>query len=170
MTDSKDIKIGVGGDSSYAKLRMFDGSGNVRIWLNSVETCIEIKGLKKDGAASYLLYHVIGQARIVVLILGDDLTKVNKIKISLCDRFEFESSVNEIIYRIMARKQGTEEGLIEYLDVMLGLGLEFKQLEDKWEGVVVESIRKNVGSRELRRSLINKRELSFKYIMEYIRR
>ena len=65
----------------------------------------------------------------------------------------------------MARKQGTEEGLIEYLDVMLGLGLEFKQLEEKWEGVVVESIR-NVRSSELKRSIINKRELSFKDIRE----
>ena len=38
MTDSKDIKIGVVGDSSYAKLSMFDGSGNVRIWLNGAES------------------------------------------------------------------------------------------------------------------------------------
>ena len=112
---------------------------------------------------------MIGQAGIEVLMLGDDLAKVDEIKIALCDRFEFESSANVIIYRIMARKQGTEEGLIEYLDVMLGLGLEFKQLEEKWEGVVVESIR-NVRSSELRRSLINKRKLSFKDIREYIRR
>ena len=170
MTDSKDIKIGVVGDSSYVKLSMYDGSGNVRLWLNSAERCIKIKGLKNDSAASYLLYHLIGQARIEVLMLGEDLTKVDKIKIALCDRFELESSANEIIYRIMARKQGMEEGMIEYLDVMLGLGLEFKQLEEKWEGVVVESIRKNVRSSELRRSLINKRELSFKDIREYIRR
>ena len=52
-------------------------------------------------------------------MLGDDLTKVDKIKIALCDRFEFESSVNEILFRIMTRKQGMEEGLIEYLDLML---------------------------------------------------
>ena len=77
--------------------------------------------------------------------------------------------MNEILYRIMARKQGMEEGLIEYLDVMLGLGLEFKELEEKWEGVVVESIRKNVRSSELR-SLINRRKLSFKNKREYIRR
>ena len=74
-----------------------------------------IKELKNDGSESYLLYHLIGQARIEVLMLGDDITKVDKIKIVLCDRFEFESSVNEIIYIIMARKQGMEEGLIEHL-------------------------------------------------------
>ena len=83
ITDCKDIKIGVGGASSYAKLSMFDGSCNVRIWLNSVERCIEIKGLKNDGVASYLLYHMIGQTRIEVLMLGDDLTKVDNIKIAL---------------------------------------------------------------------------------------
>ena len=55
MTDSKDIKIEVGCDSSYAKLSMFDVRGNVRIWLNSAEMCIEIKGVKNDGAALYLL-------------------------------------------------------------------------------------------------------------------
>ena len=141
--------------------------------------CIEIKVLKIDGATSYLLYHLIGQARIEVLVLGDDLAKLDKIKIDILyryikyiskyDRFEFESSVNEILYRIMARKQGMEEGLIEYLDVMLGLGLEFKELEEKWEGVVVESIRKNVRSSELR-SLINRRKLSFKDKREYLRR
>ena len=35
MTDSKYIKIGEDGDSSYAKLSMFDGTGNVGIWLYS---------------------------------------------------------------------------------------------------------------------------------------
>ena len=83
ITDCKDIKIGVGGDSSYAKLSMFDGSCNVRIWLSSVERCIEMNGVKNDGVSSYLLYHVIGQTRIEVLRLGDDLTKVDKIKIVL---------------------------------------------------------------------------------------
>ena len=58
-------------------------------------------------------------------MLGDDLTKVDKIKIALCNIFEFES-MNEIIYRIVARKKCMEKGFIEYLDVMFGFGLEFK--------------------------------------------
>ena len=45
--------------------------------------------------------------------------------------------MNEIIYRIMDIKQGMEEELIVYLDVMLVLGIACKQLEGNWEGVVV---------------------------------
>ena len=55
---------------------------------------------------------------------------------------------------------------MEYIDVMLGLGIELKQQDDKW----VESIRKNVKSNELRRSLITLKELSFKGIREHIRK
>ena len=116
------------------------------------------------------IYHLTGQARIDVLKLGDDLTKLEKIRAALCDRFEFENSVHEIIYRIMARKQSIEEGVMEYLDVMLGLGLELKQQDEKWEGVVVESIMNNVKSNELRMSLITQKELQFKGIREHIRK
>ena len=168
MIDTKDIKLGVD-DTSYNKLSMYDGSSSVKIWLDSADSCIAIKGLKEDAAASYILYHLAGQARIEVLMLGEDLTKVDQIRKALLDRFEFENSINEIIYRIMARKQSSEEGVMEYLDAMLGLGLELKQQEEKWEGVVVESIRKNLISNELRRSLINKNALSFKEIRDHIR-
>ena len=169
MTDTKDIKLGVD-DTSYNKLSMYDGSSSVKIWLDSADSCIAIKGVKEDAAASYILYHLAGQARIEVLMLGEDLTKVDQIRKALLDRFEFENSINEIIYRIMARKQSSEEGVMEYLDAMLGLGLELKQQDEKWEGVVVESIRKNLISNELRRSLINKNALSFKEIRDHIRK
>ena len=137
MTDNTNINMEVASDLSYAKLSMYDGSSSIKIWLNSADRCIDIKGLKGDSAVSYVLYHLTGQARIYVLMLGDDLTKLEKIRAALCDRFEFETIVS-IVY--------------------------------KWEGAVVESIRKNVKSNELRSSLINQKELSFKGIREHIRK
>ena len=58
---------------------------------------------------------------------------------------------------------------MEYLDVMLVIGLELKQQDLKWERVV-ESIRKNIKSNEFRSSLITKSELIFKVIREHIRK
>ena len=58
MTDTKNINMGIVGDSSFAKLSMYDVSVSVKIWLNRSDRCIAIKGLKDDAAALYVLYHL----------------------------------------------------------------------------------------------------------------
>ena len=49
-------------DFSYMKLEKFDGSTDIVRWLNELDECIKLKGLKENDAASFTYYHVKGTA------------------------------------------------------------------------------------------------------------
>ena len=54
-------------------------------------------------------------------------------------------------YRIMARKQLESELNVEYMAEILKLGWILKDMTSEWEGMVMESVRKNVNPIDLRR-------------------
>ena len=54
----------------------------------------------------------------------------------------------------MVRKQGETENVNTFIDCMLELGMELRVMEGSWEEVIIESIRNNIRSVELRRVLI----------------
>ena len=53
----------------------------------------------------------------------------------------------------MLRKQKLWGSNIEYLNVMLELGMRLKRVESDWEGMINESITRNIRSVVLRRTL-----------------
>ena len=54
----------------------------------------------------------------------------------------------------MARKQGDTESVSKFIDGLLELGMELKVVDGSWEEVIIESIKHNLKSVELRRSMI----------------
>lgn len=137
----------------YAKLSKFNGEGSVKLWGQMAEECIAIRKLVKEEAASFMLYHIEGDAKMEVMMMCGDVTSTTKIMETLEERYLSETSLNEVIYRIMARKQLEGESNVEYMAEMLKLGWILKDMTSEWEGTVMESVRKNVNSIDLRRSL-----------------
>ena len=141
-------------DLSYVRLDKFDGSTDVVRWLNELDECVKLKGLKENDAASFACYHVKGEAKIELMMLGDDMINITKLKECLRERYTLSRGKSAIIYDIMARKQGESESVNTFIDCLLELGMEFRVMEGSWEEVIIESIRNNIRSVELRRSLI----------------
>ena len=68
-------------DLSYVRLDKFDGSTDVVRWLNELDECITLKGLKENDAASFACYHVKGASKIeLMMILVDDMIIIKKLK------------------------------------------------------------------------------------------
>ena len=85
-------------------------------------------------------------------MMCNDLTDIEAIRSCLELRFGEVDTKNELVYKIMSRKQKLGESNIEYLNVMLELGMRLKRVESDWEGTVNESITRNIRSVGLRRS------------------
>ena len=155
IKDSVKVIKGNSSDMSYVKLEKFDGSTEVGRWIRELNECVRLKGINDSEAASFACYHVIGAAKIyLVMMLGEDMTDIIKIKECLRDRYASSKSKGEMIYSIMARKQGDTESVSKFIDGLLELGMELKVVDGSWEEVIIESIKHNLKSVELRRSMI----------------
>ena len=155
VKDSVKVIKGNSSDMSYVKLEKFDGSTEVGRWIRELNECVRLKGINDSEAASFACYHVIGAAKIyLVMMLGEYMTDIIKIKESLRDRYASSKSKGEMIYSIMARKQGDTESVSKFIDGLLELGMELKVVDGSWEEVIIESIKHNLKSVELKRSMI----------------
>ena len=155
-------------DLSYVRLDKFDGSTDVVRWLNELDECVKLKGLKENDAASFACYHVKGEAKIeLMMMLGNDMINITKLKECLRERYALSRCKSAIIYDIMARKQGESESVNTFIDCLLELGMELRVMEGSWEEVIIESIRNNIRSVELRRSLIGLGKTSIKELRKF---
>ena len=155
-------------DLSYVTLEKFDGSTDVVRWLNELEECIRLNGFKDNDAASFACYHVNGAAKIeLIMILGDEMVNINKLKECLIDRYSLSRCKSTIIYEIMAMKQGETENIATFIDCLLELGMELRVMEGSWEEVIIESIRNNIRSVELRRGIIGLGKTSIRELRKF---
>ena len=67
-------------EKSYVRLSKFNGDDDVDEWLGNVDECIRLLGIKGDEAASYVLYHITGESRLELSMLGVKLTTIEGIK------------------------------------------------------------------------------------------
>ena len=68
-------------DLSYVRLDKFDGSTDVVRWLNELDECVKLKGLKENDAASFACYNVKGEAKIeLMMMLRNDMINITKLK------------------------------------------------------------------------------------------
>ena len=79
------------------------------------------EGKQKEEAASFMLYHIEGDAKREVMMICGDVTSTTKIMETQKERYLSESSLNEVIYRIMSRKQLESESNVEYMAEMWDL-------------------------------------------------
>ena len=154
---------------SYVQLSKFNGEGDVDEWLRDLDECISLLGIKGEEAAPYALYHVTGDAKLYLSMLGDNLTTIKGIKESLQEDYLRIRNRSEIIYELTGTKQGYNETSMEFSDKFLKLGMELKKVENQWEEIVVESLRRNLINIRLRQAMCSLgKDISFKELRKCI--
>ena len=152
---------------SYVQLSKFNGEDDVDEWLRDLDECISLLGIK--GAASYALYHVTGDAKLYLSMLGVNLTTIKGIKESLQEGYLRIRNRSAIIYELMGTKQGYNETSMEFSDKLLKLGMELKKVDNQWKEIVVESLRINLINIRLRQAMCSLgKDISFKKLRKYI--
>ena len=77
------ISLVVNMQGSYVQLSKFNGEDDVDEWLRDLDECISLLGITGEEAASYALYHVTGDAKLYLSMLGVNLTTIGGIEESL---------------------------------------------------------------------------------------
>ena len=151
------------------RLSKFNGEGDVDEWLRDLDDSISLLGIKEEEAAPYALYHVTGDARLYLSMLGDNLTTIKGIKESLQEGYLMIRNRSEIIYELMGTKQGYNETSMVFSDKLLKLGMELKKVDNKWEEIVVESLRRNLINMKLRQAMCSlEKDISVKELRKFI--
>ena len=105
-------------------------------------------------------------------MLGVNLTTIKGIKESLQKgylRIRNRSLLYRIIYELMGTRQGYNETSMEFSDKLLKLGMEFKKIDNQWEEIVVESLRRNLINIRLRQAMCSLgKDISFKELKKCI--
>ena len=82
--------------------------------IGNLDECISLLGIKGEEAASYALYHVTGDAKLELSMLGVILTTIEVIKESLQERYLRIRNKSEIIYEFMGTKQEQNETYMQF--------------------------------------------------------
>ena len=91
---------------SYLQLSKFNVEDDVDEWLRDLDECISLLGIKGEEAASYALYHVTGDDKLYLSMLGFNLTTIKGIKESLLEGYLRIINRSDNIYELMGTKQG----------------------------------------------------------------
>ena len=121
--------------------------------MRDLDECISLLGIKGEETVSYALYHVTGDAKLYLSMLGVNLTTIKGIKESLQEGYLRIRNRSEIMYELMGTKQGYNETSIEFSDKLLKLGMELKKVDNQWEEIVVESFKRNLINIRLRQAM-----------------
>ena len=153
----------------YVQLSKFNGVGDVDEWLRYLDECISLLGIKGEEAAPYAFYHVTGDAKLYLSMLGDNLTTIKGIKESLQEGYLRIRNRSEIIYELMGTKQGYNKTSMVFSDKLLKLAMELKNIENQWEEIVVESITIKLINIRLRQAMCSLgKDISFKELRKCI--
>ena len=95
-----------------------------------MDECISLLGINGEKVASYVLYHVNGDAKLYLSMLGFNLTTIKGIKESFQEGYMRIRNRSEIIYELMGTKQGYNETSMEFLDKLLKFGMELKKVDN----------------------------------------
>ena len=101
--------------------------------------------------------------------IGVKLTTIEGIKESLQERYLIIRNKSEIINALMGTKQEQNETSMEFSNKLLKLGRELKKVDNKWEEIVVESLRRNLIDIRLRQAMSSLgKAISFKEVRKFI--
>ena len=100
--------------------------------------CISLLVIKGEDKYSYVLYHVTGGAKLELLMLGVNLTTIERIKESLQECYLRIRNKSEIIYELIDVKQEQNETSMKFSDKLLKLGRELQKVENQRVEIVVE--------------------------------
>ena len=102
-------------------------------------------------------------------MLGVKLTTIEGIKESLQERYLRIRNKSEIIYELMGTKQEQNDTSMEFSNKLLKLGKELKKVDNKWEEIVVESLRRTLIDIRLRQAMSSLgKAISFKEVRKFI--
>ena len=96
-------------------------------------------------------------------MLGVNLTTIKVIKESLQEGYLRIRNRSEIIYNLMGTKQGYNETSMEFSNQLLKLGMELKKVDNQWEEIIGEILRRNLINIRLRQAMCSlEKDISFK--------